>query len=92
MLPAGTWEHMAGHMAEFGAAGFVDPAARPSCSDKTRRGGGSSSISAPPNTVRESWDKARRQRTSGHTHTNTHSRSLRITQIKVTHSLTQSYS
>lgn len=62
---------MAEHMAEFAAPEFVDPATRPSCSDKTRRGGGSSSISALPNTVRESQDKAGRLRAPGHTHKHT---------------------
>lgn len=44
---------MAGHMAEIGAPGFVDPAARPSCSDKTRRGGGSRQL-APRQVLSES--------------------------------------
>lgn len=68
VLPAGRWEHMAGHMADFGNPAFVDPTARPSCSDKTRRGGAFSSISDSPKTVRESWDKARRLKALGHTH------------------------
>lgn len=62
---------MAGHMAEFGAPGFVDTAARPLCFDKTQRVGGSSSISASPNTVRVMGQGQKAGDAGAHTHTHT---------------------